>query len=55
MKKNNTVVGAWRAKARAQKRRLTIGMDLGDRSSRYCMLDEQGEVIREGSVATTKT
>ncbi len=54
MKKNNTVVGAWRAKARAQKRRLTIGMDLGDRSSRYCMLDEQGEVIREGSVATTK-
>lgn len=54
MKKNSTVVGAWRGKARAQKGRLTIGMDLGDRSSRYCLLDEQGEVIQEGSVATTK-
>ncbi len=54
MKKNSTVVGAWRGKARAQKRRLTIGVDLGDRSSRYCLLDEQGEVIQEGSVATTK-
>jgi transposase len=37
-----------------QKRRLTIGVDLGDRNSRYCVLDEQGEVILEGSVATTK-
>lgn len=54
MKKNSTVVGTGRAKARAQKRGLTIGMDLGDRSSRYCVLDEQGEVIQEGSVATTK-
>lgn len=27
---------------------------MGDRSSRYCLLDEQGEVIQEGSVATTK-
>jgi transposase len=33
---------------------LTIGLDLGDRSSRYCVLDEQGEVLSEGSVATTK-
>ena len=29
-------------------------MDLGDRSSRYCILDEQGEVISEGSLTTTK-
>ena len=29
-------------------------MDLGDKTSRYCVLDEQGEVIQEGSVATTK-
>ena len=34
--------------------RLTIGLDLGDRSSRYCVLDEHGEVLSEGSVATTK-
>ena len=32
----------------------TIGLDLGDRSSRYCLLDEQGDVIQEGSVATTR-
>ena len=29
-------------------------MDLGDKTSRYCVLDEQGEVAQEGSVATTK-
>jgi transposase len=33
---------------------LTIGMDLGDKSSRYCVLDEGGEVVAEGSVATTR-
>jgi len=32
----------------------TIGLDLGDRSSRYCVVDERGEVIQEGSVATTR-
>jgi transposase len=29
-------------------------MDLGDRSSRYCLLDGQGEVVQEASAATTK-
>jgi transposase len=29
-------------------------MDLGDRTSRYCVLDQHGEVQAEGSVATTK-
>jgi transposase len=33
---------------------ITIGMDLGDKSSRYCELGENGEVESEGSVATTK-
>jgi transposase len=33
---------------------ITIGMDLGDKTSRYCMLNEAGEVIGEGSCATTK-
>src|ERR1700689_4447708 len=36
------------------KRPLTIGMDLGDRTSRYCILDGNGEQVREGSVGTTK-
>src|SRR2546421_4990179 len=33
--------------------RLTIGLDLGDRSSWYCILDEQGELLVEQKVATT--
>ena len=33
---------------------FTIGMDLGDKTSRYCVLNEKGEVIQESSVATTK-
>src|SRR6266851_5704783 len=53
MKKDNTVRKSSGVKTRASGR-LTIGLDLGDRSSRYCMLDEQGEVLSEGSVATTK-
>src|SRR5579864_6456611 len=34
--------------------KLTIGMDLGDRSTRYCVLDQAGDVILERSVPTTK-
>src|SRR6201994_135961 len=33
--------------------RLTIGLDLGDRWSWYCVLDENGEVIGEQKVGTT--
>jgi transposase len=35
--------------------RLTIGLDLGDRSSSYCVLDEAGEVLLEDRVSTTPT
>lgn len=41
-------IGAWKGK------QLTIGMDLGDRTSRYCVLDQEGEVLFEGSAATTQ-
>jgi transposase len=34
--------------------RLTIGMDLGDKTSRYCVLNGDGEVVVEGSCPTTK-
>jgi transposase len=34
---------------------LTIGLDLGDRSSCYCVLDEMGNVILECSVPTTSS
>ena len=33
--------------------RLTIGLDLGDRSSWYCVLDDSGEVIAEHKLGTT--
>jgi transposase len=33
--------------------KLTIGLDLGDRSSCYCVLDETGRIITEQKIATT--
>ena len=33
---------------------VTIGMDLGDKTSRYCVLNSEGEILREGQIATTK-
>src|SRR5262245_16440398 len=35
------------------KRQLTIGLDLGDRSSSYCVLDEAGKILLEQKVPTT--
>ena len=32
---------------------LTIGLDLGDRSSWYCVLDETGSIVMEQKVSTT--
>ena len=32
---------------------LTIGLDLGDRTSHYCILNEAGEVILESKIPTT--
>ncbi|MGA7080738.1 MAG: transposase [Terriglobales bacterium] len=33
--------------------KLTIGLDLGDRSSWYCVLDERGEVLLEQKLGTS--
>ena len=33
--------------------KLTIGLDLGDRSSWYCVLDEAGELLLEQKLSTT--
>ena len=33
--------------------KLTIGFDLGDRSSWYCVLDEAGSVLLEQRVSTS--
>jgi len=39
----------------AAKQRLTVGLDLGDRASRYCILDEAGNKAIEDQLPTTKT
>ncbi len=51
MKKISTVAANENSKLSRPK--LTIGLDLGDRSSWYCLLDEGGEVQWEGKVSTT--
>jgi transposase len=51
MKKNSTMA-IHRNKIFKQPR-LTIGLDLGDRSSHYCILDEAGNVILEDHLPTT--
>ena len=54
MKKNNTVVQSPKRAVAGQPGPITIGMDLGDKASRYCMLGADGELLSEGSVATTR-
>ena len=48
MRKISTV-----AMGRIENRKLTIGLDLGDRFSHYCILNESGEVIGEHNLPTT--
>ena len=54
MKKNNTTAQSPKRAAARQAGPNTIGMDLGDKTSRYCMLGAGGETVSEGSVGTTK-
>jgi hypothetical protein len=34
-------------KTKGTQDRVTIGMDLGDKTNRYCMLSSDGEILRE--------
>ena len=52
MKKINTT-RADEVVGKMQDQRLTIGLDLGDRGSYYCVLEEAGEVLLEQKVSTT--
>jgi len=54
MKKNSTVKQSPKRARVLARGPITIGLDLGDKTSRYCVLAENGEVEAEGSVATTK-
>src|ERR1022692_2319681 len=51
MKKIST--GTTKKVEKVASQKLTIGLDLGDRWSWYCVLDEAGEVVLEQKVATT--
>src|SRR5271155_4914370 len=53
MKKNSTVPQSPKWAAAHTAAPITIGMDLGDKTSRYCVLRDNDEQS-EGSVATTK-
>ena len=50
MKKSSTVAAVSKKNFNQS---LTVGLDLGDRSSWYCMLDEAGEVVGEKKLGTT--
>ena len=39
----------------AAEQRMTVGLDLGDRTSRYWILDEAGEKANEDQLPTTRT
>jgi len=51
MKKGSTAAATLSKKISQQK--LTVGLDLGDRSSWYCLLDEAGAILREQRISTT--
>jgi transposase len=38
-----------------EKPAITVGLDLGDRFSHYCVLNEDSDVVEEGRVPTTET
>jgi transposase len=51
MKKVSTVLT--KQSRNNSQQRLTMGLDVGDRSSWYCVLDEAGQVLLERKLATT--
>ena len=55
MRKNITETPKKNRQSRSQlSGNLTVGIDLGDRSSRCCILNQEGEVVAASAVATTK-
>jgi transposase len=51
MKKISTV--AVKQSKNFSEQKLTIGLDLGDRSTWYCVLDEAGDMLLEQRLSTT--
>ena len=51
MKKGSTATG--QASRKISQQKLTVGLDLGDRHSWYCVLDETGQIQLEQRVGTS--
>src|SRR5690348_8177095 len=51
MKKVSTA--ATKQNSKVSQPKLTIGLDLGDRSSWYCVLEEAGSIVQEQKLGTT--
>ena len=55
MEKNNKKKQSPTRSPRLRKsERLTIGVDLGDKTSRYCVLNAEGDAIKQGACPTTR-
>src|SRR5579863_8713780 len=54
MKKHSATKSPRRNTVNRLPERITIGIDLGDKTSRYCVLNEGGEITLERSLPTTK-
>ncbi len=51
MKKVSKQMRKWEAEAKPE---MTMGLDLGDRFSHYCLLNLQGEVVEDGRMQSTE-
>src|SRR5437660_12666388 len=47
-------VGKSKKKEGSASKGYTIGLDLGDKKSQYCVVDGAGEIVAEGSVRTSQ-
>lgn len=54
-KRTSTQAIGNKKQSKASNQRLTIGLDLGDLTTRYCILDEAGEVVSEDRIPTART
>jgi len=54
MKKSSKATQNHQPTSKREKPAFTVGIDLGDRFSRYCRLNQDSEVTEEGRIATTK-
>ena len=55
MQENTNVATLVNLRKRKPVRRMTIGIDLGDRKSHFCVLNDQAQVIARGFLPTTIT